>query len=185
MQKHETSTKLMPKELRLTLGRVLGDDKPPEDVQTQESAQNKKETTNPPANRNGLLELRARTATYNKTRRRPAVATRRKLKYYSTNPPANRNGLLELRARTATYNKTRRRPVVATRRKLKYYSKVSYAHDQYECKVKIYFNQRRELSHQCSSESSASNSSETDGSEPDTVDDIGGQEARSNQAATI
>ncbi|GBP68494.1 hypothetical protein EVAR_42445_1 [Eumeta japonica] len=38
--------------------------------------------TNPPANRNGLLELRARTATHNETRRRPVVATRRKLKYY-------------------------------------------------------------------------------------------------------
>ncbi|GBP93117.1 hypothetical protein EVAR_65055_1 [Eumeta japonica] len=41
-------------------------------------------STNSPANRNGLLELRARTATRNKTRRRPVVATRRKLKYYSS-----------------------------------------------------------------------------------------------------
>ncbi|GBP52269.1 hypothetical protein EVAR_9180_1 [Eumeta japonica] len=39
--------------------------------------------TDPPANRNGLLEPRARTATHNKTRRRPVVATRGKLKYYS------------------------------------------------------------------------------------------------------
>ncbi|GBP65083.1 hypothetical protein EVAR_46877_1 [Eumeta japonica] len=39
--------------------------------------------TDPPANRNGLLELHARAATHNKTRRRPVVATRRKLKYYS------------------------------------------------------------------------------------------------------
>ncbi|GBP22440.1 NPC intracellular cholesterol transporter 1 [Eumeta japonica] len=38
--------------------------------------------TDPPANRDGLLEPRARTATHNKTRRRPVVATRRKLKYY-------------------------------------------------------------------------------------------------------
>ncbi|GBP60232.1 hypothetical protein EVAR_44607_1 [Eumeta japonica] len=38
--------------------------------------------TNPPANYNGLLKLRARTATHNKTRRRPVVATRGKLKYY-------------------------------------------------------------------------------------------------------
>ncbi|GBP18863.1 hypothetical protein EVAR_20393_1 [Eumeta japonica] len=40
------------------------------------------DSTNSPANRNGLLELRARAATQNKTRRRPVVATRRKLKYY-------------------------------------------------------------------------------------------------------
>ncbi|GBP00591.1 hypothetical protein EVAR_64380_1 [Eumeta japonica] len=39
-------------------------------------------STNPPANRNGLLEPRARTATHNKRRRRPVVATRGKLKYY-------------------------------------------------------------------------------------------------------
>ncbi|GBO98295.1 hypothetical protein EVAR_2_1 [Eumeta japonica] len=39
-------------------------------------------STDPPANRNGLLKLRARAATHNKTRRRPVVATRRKLKYY-------------------------------------------------------------------------------------------------------
>ncbi|GBO98388.1 hypothetical protein EVAR_46_1 [Eumeta japonica] len=38
--------------------------------------------TDPPPNRNGLLEPRARTATHNKTRRRPVVATRGKLKYY-------------------------------------------------------------------------------------------------------
>ncbi|GBO98447.1 hypothetical protein EVAR_81_1 [Eumeta japonica] len=39
-------------------------------------------STDPPANRNGLLKLRARAATHNKTRRRPVVATRGKLKYY-------------------------------------------------------------------------------------------------------
>ncbi|GBP72261.1 Cyclic AMP-dependent transcription factor ATF-6 alpha [Eumeta japonica] len=41
-------------------------------------------STNPLANRNGLLELRACTATHNKTHRRPVVATRRKLKYSSS-----------------------------------------------------------------------------------------------------
>ncbi|GBP91369.1 hypothetical protein EVAR_66986_1 [Eumeta japonica] len=45
-------------------------------------------STNPPANRNGLLELRARAATHNKTRRRPVVATRRKLKYYRSDRAA-------------------------------------------------------------------------------------------------
>ncbi|GBP32635.1 hypothetical protein EVAR_25996_1 [Eumeta japonica] len=42
-------------------------------------------STDPPANRNGLLEPRARTATHNKTRRRPVVATRGKLKFYREN----------------------------------------------------------------------------------------------------
>ncbi|GBP82100.1 hypothetical protein EVAR_89439_1 [Eumeta japonica] len=48
------------------------------------------ESTNPPANRNGLLELRARTATHNKTRRRPVVATQGKLKYYRFGRPGSR-----------------------------------------------------------------------------------------------
>ncbi|GBP42151.1 hypothetical protein EVAR_25776_1 [Eumeta japonica] len=39
-------------------------------------------STNPPANRNGLLELRARAAAHNKTRRRPSGGHSKELKYY-------------------------------------------------------------------------------------------------------